>query len=44
MSVPAVVGREGIETALELPLSEEEHKALTASAATLKGVIDSLDL
>ena len=44
MSVPAVVGRDGVETTLELPLSEEEHRALAASAQTLGGVLAGLDL
>ena len=44
MSVPAIVGRNGVETTLEIPLAEEEHRALAASAQTLQQVIQSLDL
>ena len=44
MSVPAIVGRNGVETTLEIPLAEEEHRALAASAQTLQQVVQSLDL
>lgn len=42
LSVPAIVGREGIEVVLDYPLSEEEKKRLHASAETLKSIIDTL--
>ena len=44
MSVPAIVGRGGVETSLEIPLSPSEREALTASAATLRQVVDCLEL
>ena len=44
MSIPAVVGRNGVEDTLEIPLSPAEREALRDSAATLRGVVDSLEL
>lgn len=44
MSIPAVVGREGVETVLDIPLSPAEQEALLRSAETLKGVLNELDL
>lgn len=44
MSVPAIVGRTGVETTLEIPLSGEEQTALNLSAATLHAVVDALEL
>lgn len=44
MSIPAVVGRTGVETVLDIPLSPSEQEALLSSAATLKGVLGGLDL
>ena len=44
MSVPAIVGRTGVETTLEIPLSGEEQTALNLSAATLRAVVDALEL
>ena len=44
MSRPAVVGRNGVEDTLEIPLSPAEREALRDSAATLRGVADSLEL
>lgn len=44
MSIPAVVGREGAETVLDIPLSPAEQGALLRSAETLKGVLSQLDL
>lgn len=44
LSIPSVVGKNGIEKVLEIPLDEKEGKALQDSAAQLKAVIDSLDL
>lgn len=44
LSIPSVVGKNGIEKVLEIPLDEKESKALQDSAAQLKAVIDSLDL
>jgi len=44
MSVPAVVGRGGVEKVLEIELNEDERAAFRASADTLKEVADSLGL
>ena len=44
MSIPAVVGRNGVEDTLEIPLSPTERDALAASAATLRQVADGLAL
>ena len=42
LSVPAIVGENGVETVLELSLNYEEKKQLAASAKTLKGIVDTL--
>lgn len=44
LSMPAVVGKGGCEYKVPVPLNDEEQEALRASAATLKRVIDTLDL
>ncbi len=44
LSIPAIVGRRGVEQILEIPLSPEEGEALHASAAQLREVIKQLDL
>ena len=43
LSIPSVVGKNGVETVLEIPLSDKERKALAASAAQLKSVIQTLE-
>jgi L-lactate dehydrogenase len=43
LSLPAVIGRQGVERVLELPLSDGEREALVESAAVLRGVLDRLD-
>lgn len=43
LSVPSVVGKDGVETVLEIPLSPEEREAFNASARQLKGVIQTLE-
>ena len=43
LSVPAVVGRDGVEYRVPAPMSDEELSALQASAATLKEVIGQVD-
>lgn len=43
LSVPAILGKGGVELVLELPLSEKEKKNLCSSANTLKKVIEELD-
>lgn len=40
LSVPAVVGRNGVEAQVPIRLSEEEQDALRASAKTLKAIVD----
>lgn len=44
LSIPSVIGKNGIEKVLEIPLSEKESADLQASAAQLKGVIKGLIL
>lgn len=44
LSIPTIVNRNGAQQALEIPLSGQEHLALTKSANTLKNVISSLNL
>lgn len=44
LSVPAVVGRHGLEEILEIPLSPLENQALDRSARQLKEAIDRLEL
>ncbi len=44
LSIPAIVGRRGVEQILEIPLSPEEGEALHSSAARLREVIKQLDL
>jgi L-lactate dehydrogenase len=44
LSLPAIVGREGIVRVLEVPLNDSERRALEASAETLKAHIASLNL
>ena len=39
LSMPAIVGRSGVEGAVPIRLSDEENKALKASADTLKEVL-----
>ncbi|KAI9804248.1 MAG: hypothetical protein M1833_007055 [Piccolia ochrophora] len=43
LSLPAVLGRNGIARTVELPLSEEEESLLQASASTMKDVIKSCE-
>ena len=44
LSVPSIVGKNGVEKVLEIPLSESENAALQASAAQMREVIKTLDL
>ena len=44
LSMPAIVGKDGIETQVPISLSEEEEAKLRASADTLKRVIAGLDI
>ena len=44
LSIPSVVGKNGLESILEIPLSPEEDEALHASARQLKEVIAQLEL
>jgi len=40
LSVPSILGRDGLEKTLEIPLSREESEALQASARQIRAVID----
>ena len=44
LSVPAVIGRTGVNRLLNLPLNDAEKEALQASAKTLRSVIDKVEL
>jgi L-lactate dehydrogenase len=44
LSLPSVVDRDGVDTVLPSPLSEEETEGLRRSADTVRGVIKSLGL
>ena len=44
MSIPTIVGINGIEQVLEIKLDHVEKNALKESARELKAVIDGLDL
>lgn len=44
LSVPAILGENGVEVVLEVPLNLREKRALEASAAQMKEVISGLDL
>jgi L-lactate dehydrogenase len=44
LSLPAVVGRSGVETVLDLSLSPPEQSNLLQAAQTLRGIINTLEL
>ena len=44
LSIPSVVGKSGVETVLEIPLSAQESAELQASAGGLRRVIATLPL
>ena len=44
LSMPAIVGRDGVEKQVPLALSEEEQHKLKESADTLKKILEELDL
>ncbi len=44
LSTPCIVGKEGIEVRMPPSLNYQEQQELKASAATLRGVIEALDL
>ena len=44
LSMPAIVGRNGVETQIPISLNEREMIALMKSAKTLKNIADKLDL
>lgn len=44
LSLPAVIGANGIERVMEIPLDKEEQKALEKSADILKNTIKTLDI
>ena len=43
LSIPSVLGKNGVETVLEIPLSRKENQELHASAEQLKTMIDQLE-
>jgi L-lactate dehydrogenase len=43
LSKPVILGRKGIEEVLELPLNEEEQKALEESARSLREIIEEAE-
>jgi L-lactate dehydrogenase len=44
LSLPAIIGRQGVERMLHLPLNEAETEALHRSAALLREILDSLEI
>lgn len=44
MGIPAIVGQNGVEQVLDIPLDETEQKNLLASAKTLKEVLEKIKL
>ena len=44
LSIPSIVGQDGVETVLEIPLAPKEKAALLSSAAQLTEVIQHLEL
>ncbi|MGN0132973.1 MAG: L-lactate dehydrogenase [Lachnospiraceae bacterium] len=44
LSMPCIVGKEGIETKVPFQLNEEETRSLQESAKVLKGIVDTLDV
>lgn len=44
MSIPAVIGRNGVEHVLDIPLNADEARNLVHSAETLSALVHSLDL
>lgn len=43
LSMPCIVGKDGIETKVPIPLNEEEQKQLQESAQVLKKIVEQLD-
>ena len=43
LSMPAIVGKHGVETQVPIPLNEEETEKLRASAETLKKIIKEVE-
>ena len=44
VSVPTIVGRDGIKEVIEIPITQEEMRLLHQSAETLKSIIKELRL
>jgi malate dehydrogenase len=40
MGVPALIGGEGVEKIVEIPLTDEEKGMLAKSAASVQGIVD----
>ena len=43
LSIPSIVGKNGLEAILEIPLSEKENQALSSSAKQLEQVIEGIN-
>lgn len=43
ISVPCIIGQEGIQSILDIPLTKEEHDKLLASANSLKEIIRTIE-
>lgn len=44
ISVPCIIGQEGIQSILDIPLTDEEHEALKKSAESLKNVMKAFEI
>ena len=44
LSMPCIVGADGIETQVPIPLNEDETEKLQASAKMLKDIVSELDV
>ena len=44
LSMPAIVGANGVETHVPISLNEEESKALNHSVETISGIVSQLSL
>ena len=44
LSVPAIIGRDGVKKVLDIPLNSDEQRRLELSASTISDYIDKLDI
>ena len=44
LGVPAIVGRSGVEKVIDIELDDSEHEKLTASAKTIREILDDIKL